>query len=104
MHWTSKKMGSGSLTFTEFTPNKVLRYELKMVDHKTNLQGNIEFESAGAGATRVSWYDDVDMGGNPYKRLMGPMLKRMLGQAFGQNLAGLKTAAMTGKASGPGPK
>ena len=103
MHWTSKKMGNGSLTFTEVTPNKVLRYELRMPGHKP-LEGNLEFESAGGGATRVSWYDDVDMGGNPYKRLMGPVLKKMLGQAFGQNLAGLKTAAMTGQASGPGPE
>lgn len=102
MHWTSRKMGNGSLTFTEFTPNQALRYELQMPGHKP-LQGHLEFESAGGGATRVSWYDDIDMGGNPFKKLMGPLLKRMLGHAFGRNLVGLKIAAVTGKASGPGP-
>src|SRR5262245_22770945 len=59
MHWTAKKMGSGNLTFTAFTPNQNLRYELKMPDHKTQVRGNIEFESAGGGATRVSWFDEV---------------------------------------------
>ncbi len=104
MHWTAKKMGNGSLVFTEFTPNQVLRYELRMPAHKTTVQGNIEFESAGGGATRVSWYDDIEMGGNPFKRLFGPLLRKMLGKAFVRNLTGLKNAAMTGQASGPGSK
>jgi uncharacterized protein YndB with AHSA1/START domain len=104
MHWTAKKMGDGSLTFTEFAPNKTIRYELRMPAHGTNVQGNIEFESAGGGATGVTWYDDVDLGANPFKHLLGPLLKSMLGKAFARSLAGLKTAAMTGKAAGPGPK
>ena len=104
MHWTAKKMGDGSLTFTEFQPNQALRYELRMPAHGTNVQGNIEFESAGGGATSVTWYDDVNLGGNPFKHLLGPLLKKMLGRAFERSLAGLKTAAMTGHASGPGPK
>jgi hypothetical protein len=80
----------------------VLRYEQRMPC--TTAQGNIEFESAGGGATRVSWYDDVHMGANPFIKLLGPVLRKMLGRTFALNLAGLKAAAMTGQASGPGPK
>jgi hypothetical protein len=104
MHWTAKKMGDGSLTFTEFQANQALRYELRMPAHGTNVQGNIEFESAGGGATGVTWYDEVDLGKNPFKHLLGPLLRKMLGRAFERSLAGLKTAAMTGQAAGPGPK
>ncbi len=104
MHWTARKMGDGSLTFTDFLPHQALRYELRMPAQGTNVQGNIEFESAGGGATGVTWYDDVHLGPNPLKHLLGPLLKRILGQAFARSLAGLKNAAMTGQATGPGPK
>jgi hypothetical protein len=104
MTWTAKKMGDGTLTFTEFLPCKVVRYALVMPQHGTTVHGNFELESAGGGATRVSWYDVVDMGRSPFKKLLGPMLKKMLGAAFARGLQGLKTAAETGKASGPGPK
>jgi uncharacterized protein YndB with AHSA1/START domain len=103
MHWTAKKMGDGSLIFSAFEPNRALRYEMRMPAHGTVVHGNIEFESAGAGATRVTWFDEVELGGNPFKKLFGPILKKMLGRAFARSLTGLKTAAMTGRASGPGP-
>jgi len=104
MHWTAQKMGSGSLIFREFEPNRAVRYEMRMPSHGTIVLGNIEFESAGGGSTRVDWFDEVDLGPNPYKKLLGPILKPMLGRAFERSLVGLKQAAMTGRASGPGPK
>jgi hypothetical protein len=104
MVWTAKKMGDGTLTFTVFVPNKVARYELVMPGYGTTVHGNFELESAGGGATRVSWYDVVDLGNNPVKKLFGPVLKKMLGTAFSRGLHGLKAATETGKATGPGPK
>jgi uncharacterized protein YndB with AHSA1/START domain len=104
MHWTAKKMGDGSLIFSAFEPNRVLRYELRMPAHGTIVHGNIEFESAGGGATRVDWFDEVELGHNPFKKLLGPVLRRMLGRAFERSLTGLNVAAMTGRANGPGPK
>ena len=101
MHWTAKKMGDGSLIFSGFEPNKALRYEMRLPAHETIVHGNIEFESAGGGSTRVDWYDEVELGRNPFKKLFGPLVRRMLGRAFERSLAGLKTAAMTGTASGP---
>jgi uncharacterized protein YndB with AHSA1/START domain len=103
MHWTAKKMGAGSLIFSAFEPNQALRYEMRMPAHGTIVYGNIEFESAGSGTTRVSWYDEIDLGRNPFKKLLGPMVRKMLGRAFARSLAGLKAAAMTDRASGPGP-
>jgi hypothetical protein len=102
MHWTAKKMGNGSLIFSAFEVNKTLRYELRMPARNTIVHGNIEFESAGGGATRVDWFDEVELGHNPFKKLLGPLLGKFLGRAFERNLAGLKIAAMTGRAAGPG--
>lgn len=104
MAWTGEKMGNGSLIFSAFMPNTTLRYELRMPSRNTIVHGSIEFESAGGGATRVTWLDEVEMGANPLRRLFGPLLRKFLGRAFARNLAGLKAAALNGEASGPGPK
>ncbi len=104
MHWTAKKMGDGNLTFREFEPAQRLVYELRMPAHNTTVYGEIEFESAGGGSTPVTWLDEVDLGGNPLKKWLGPVLKKMLGQAFARNLVGLRNATLSGAASGPGPK
>ncbi|MBI2517526.1 MAG: SRPBCC family protein [Opitutae bacterium] len=104
MVWTAKKMGAGSLKFVHFEAGRALHYELVMPAHGTKVYGEIEFESAGGGATRVTWLDEVDLGGNPFKKLFGPMLKKTLGRCFERNLQGLKTAALSGQAAGPGPK
>lgn len=103
MQWTAEKMGAGSLTITEFQANRALRYELNMPAHGNKVQGNLEFESVGGGATGVTWYDDVDLGANPFKHLVGPLLKKVHGRAQIRSLAGLKHAALTGHATGPGP-
>ena len=104
MRWTARKMGNGCLTITEFVPNQVLRYELRMEGRGMVVRGNIELESAGGGATRVDWFDEVDLGHNPLRKWLGFVIRPMLGRAFERSLAGLKTAAQTGQASGPGPK
>lgn len=104
MNWTAKKMRDGTLKFVHFESGKALHYELVMLVDGTKVYGEIEFESAGGGATRVTWLDEINLGSNPLKKFVGPLLKKMLGRAFERNLQGLKTAAMTGKAAGPGEK
>jgi hypothetical protein len=104
MSWTAKKMGSGSLTITDAAPGRYIRYTLRMQHRTMVVRGNIEIEPAGGGATLVQWFDTVDFGRNPLVRYMGFMLRPMLGRAYRRNLAGLKVAVETGRASGPGPK
>ena len=104
MSWTAKKMGDGVLTINAAQPGQFIRYEMRMTGRTMVVRGNLELESAGAGATLVMWFDTVDLGGNPLKRWLGLLLKPMLARAYHRNLAGLKTAAETGQATGPGPK
>jgi hypothetical protein len=104
MSWTAKKMGSGSLTITDAAAGRYIRYTLRMQHRTMVVRGNIEIESAGGGTTLVQWFDTVDFGRNPFTRWLAFLLKPMLGRAYHRSLAGLKTAAETGRASGPGPK
>jgi hypothetical protein len=77
---------------------------MRMTGRTMVVRGNLELESAGGGATLVMWFDNVDFGLNPFTRWLGFLIKPMLGRTYHRNLAGLKTAAETGKAAGPGRK
>ncbi len=102
MSWTAKKLGRGTLTVTAAEPGRYIRYSLRAEGRAIGVNGNIEIESAGGGATLVQWFDTVDLGMNPLRRWTRFLLKSSLGRAFRRNLAGLKIAAETGRASGPG--
>lgn len=104
MSWTAKKMGDGKLTINDAKPDRFIRYEMHMTGRPIVVRGNIELESAGGGATLVMWFDNIDLGANPLRRWRGLLLRPMIGKAYHRNLTGLRTAAETGKASGPGPK
>jgi hypothetical protein len=104
MSWTAKKMGGGTLTISTAQPGRFIRYEMRMTGRTMVVRGNLELESAGGGATLVMWFDNVDFGLNPFTRWLGFLIKPMLGRAYHRNLVGLKTAAETGKAAGPGQK
>jgi hypothetical protein len=103
MSWTAKKLGNGTLTVTAAQPGRYLRYTLHMSGRAMEVRGNIEIEPTGGGATLVLWFDTVDLGLNPFRRWLGLRLKPMLRRVYRRNLAGLKTAAETGRATGPGP-
>jgi uncharacterized membrane protein len=104
MSWTAKKMGDGKLTINDAKPGRFIRYEMRLTGRRIVVRGNIELESAGGGATLVMWFDNIDLGANPLRRWLGLRLKATMGKAFRRSLAGLRTAAETGKTSGPGPK
>jgi hypothetical protein len=41
----------------------------------------------------VTWVDDIAYGSNPYRRYMGVLIKKPLGDAFDKGLAALKRKA-----------
>jgi hypothetical protein len=104
MSWTAKKMGDGTLTINAAQPSQFIRYDMRLTGRTMVVRGNLELESAGGGATLVMWFDNIDLGGNPLRHWLGLLLKPMLARAYHRNLAGLKAAVETGRASGPGLK
>ncbi len=91
--WSSenKNVGSGKMTILESMPNSRVSTQLEFEGMET-ATGYFKFEPDGAG-TKVTWAFDANMGSNPFFRLMGLMMDKMLGKNFDECLQGIKKAA-----------
>jgi hypothetical protein len=63
------------------------------------MDGFIAMAPEGNG-TRVTWTDKAALGRNPAKRLMGPLMSKMMKQSLEKSLAGIKALAE----AAPGPR
>ena len=59
-----------------------------------------EFEPVAGAAAMLTWTDKADLGKNPAKRLMGPLMSKMMKQSLDKSLAGIKALAE----AAPGPR
>jgi hypothetical protein len=102
--WESEQMGDGHMELTEADPSRGVVYDLRLMHDSFRLNGSLicapaeneagnENGGRGGSATKVTWTDDVEYGSNPYRRYMGLMVKKGLGDAFDKGLAALKTKA-----------
>jgi hypothetical protein len=82
--WISEKEGSGKMTITAQTPEKVT-YNLEFPDFGSTSVGVMELKPE-AGGTRVIWSDAGDLGMNPMMRWFGLCLDRMIGPDFERGL------------------
>ena len=90
--WVSKSEGTGSMEFTRVEPDRVIEYALTFVDFNMKSTGALRLEPAG-NATRVTWSNTGDTGGNPLKHYLAAMMDRMVGPDFEAGLANLKALA-----------
>ena len=88
---TNSNVGKGSITITKAVPNEMVETSLSF-DGEGNAIGGYQMEKTDNG-TRVTWSLDMDMGGNPFKRLMGSMMDMMMGSVFDQGLHALDSAS-----------
>lgn len=86
--WQSTKEGNGKMTITEVTPTRVI-YVLEFPDFGTRSTGSIELVPE-AGATRVVWKDEGDLGMNPMSRWLGLWFEGLIGPDFEKGLSNLK--------------
>jgi ribosome-associated toxin RatA of RatAB toxin-antitoxin module len=91
--WTSKDMGNGSQTITESTPSTALHTHLDFGEMGT-AEVQWTFAAEGEG-TKVTQEMTGEMGNNPFKKLMGLMMDKMIGPMFEQGLASLKSVSET---------
>ena len=91
--WESdnNNVGKGSITITKAVPNEMVETNLSFMG-EGNATGGYQIEKTDAGS-KVTWSMDMDMGGNPFKRLMGSMMDKMMGPYFDQGLHSLDSAA-----------
>ena len=90
--WVSKSEGNGTMEFTRVEPDRAVEYALFFPDFGMKSSGAIRLEPAG-NATRVTWTNAGDVGGNPFKHYLAMMMDRMVGPDFEAGLANLKALA-----------
>ncbi len=88
--WQSKKEGDGKATVTALQAPHRAVYRLEFPDFGTVSTGTFQLVAEGAGATRVVWSDEGDLGFNPLNRWFGLFLDGMVGPDFEAGLAKLK--------------
>src|SRR6476619_4260466 len=90
--WASKSEGSGSMEFTRVEPDRSVEYLLLFPDFNMRSTGALRLEPAG-NATRVTWTNVGDVGGNPLKHYLAITMDHMVGPDFDAGLANLKVRA-----------
>jgi hypothetical protein len=92
--WHSRRMGDGEMRLTRADTAAGVDFTLAMGQGGKGfrLDGSLALAPEGAG-TRVTWTDRADLGKNPAKRLMGPLMSRMMRQSMEKSLAGIKRLA-----------
>ena len=90
--WVSKREGSGSMEFTRVEPDRAVEYALALPEYNMRSTGALRLEPSGS-ATRVTWTNAGDVGGNPIKHYLALMMDRMVGADFEGGLANLKALA-----------
>lgn len=88
--WKSKKMGDGRMTMTQADPEKGVEIVLEMGTFK--LSGDLSMEKQG-NLTKLTWTDYCDLGKNPFKKVMKPVISMMIGKAFDSSLENIKKLA-----------
>lgn len=90
--WKSRSEGSGSMEFVRVDPNRRIDYVLAFPEYGMKSSGEWTFEPAG-NATRVTWTNRGDVGGNPLKHYLAAGMDRLVGPDFEKGLASLKALA-----------
>ena len=91
--WESENsnVGNGSITITRSVPNELLETAL---DFRENGKATSAYKIEPAeGGTKVTWGFDADMGSNPFKKIMGAFMDKMMGGVFDQGLKSLDSCA-----------
>ena len=90
--WRSATEGDGRMSFTRAEAPGLVAYDLYFPDFGTTSRGELRFVPE-AGATRVSWVMEGNMGRNPFFGWMALFADGMVGKDFEAGLAGLKSVA-----------
>ncbi len=96
---TNSNVGTGSITITKAVPNESIETMLTFVG-EGNATGGYKLEKTDDG-TKVSWSMDMDMGANPFKRVIGSMMDKMMGPMFEKGLHSLDSSSLAMPAAVP---
>ena len=98
--WNGKKTKTGTLTITEAKPYETIKTDL-LFNGTDSAKAGFNFEKTAEG-TNVVWYMDMNLGSNPFGRLMFNVFKGMMTDSFEQGLKDISALAEKMPAPGPG--
>ena len=103
-NWKSKKMGDGRMTIIKADSQSGIAFDLVIGEAKEafKLEGVMAM-APEAGGTRLTWTDRGDLGKDPGKRLLAPLMAKMMGHAFEKSLAAIKRIAEAAPAADSAP-
>ena len=100
--WKSKKMGDGHMTIIKADSLAGIGFEILIGEAKEQLKlEGVLAMAPEAGGTRLTWTDRGDLGANPGRRLLAPLMVKMMGHSFEKSLAAIKRIAETAPAPSP---
>lgn len=88
---THGDVGNGTITITKAIQNELVETNLDFREHGT-ATGNYKVEKTGNG-TKVTWSMDTELGANPFMRIMGAMMDKIMGPVFEKGLHALDSSA-----------
>ncbi len=88
-NWTDKH-GGGSLTFTSWSPEKGIEYDLFFQGGKYNSKGTIQYDTASQTRTRVHWNLEGDINIPIIGGYLALFMKYSIGKMFKESLDQLK--------------
>jgi uncharacterized protein YndB with AHSA1/START domain len=87
--WQSKTEGNGSMEFTSADASKGIAYKLVLADFGMTSTGVLNMAPDGS-ATKLTWTNEGEFGGNPFMRYFGLVMDRLVGKDYEAGLAKLK--------------
>ena len=88
--WKSENQGTGTIKYSEVVENQLIQSELYFGSPEDEpAQGLIIFSNVGDGV-KVTWEVHMNMGNNPFMRIMGRYMDEMVGETFETGLASVK--------------
>ncbi len=99
--WESSNgdVGHGTITITKVVPNELVETTL---DFKENGMGTSDYKiERTENGSKVTWGMNMDMGANPFMRIMGGMMDKMMGSAFEKGLHSLDSSASVSPVAAP---
>jgi hypothetical protein len=84
------RIGSGFIEINRYNPNKSLHYYMYLREGDMTANGRFEFTRIDDLHTEIAWIDSGDVGNNPIKRYMIPMVTKNTAQTFHDGLSRIK--------------
>jgi uncharacterized membrane protein len=89
-YFAGNLIGSGSIKITNNSEDTLIWYHMNLRGGDMIANGRFEFKSVNSTQTEIAWIDSGNVGNNPIKRYMIPMVTKNTTQTFQQGLSRIK--------------